>query len=387
MGKKFTDEEWNAYLKEHQAGFEGNPKHLRKILEMDSWKWNEWRKENPDVEINLKGASLRNANLQEAKLFGANLQEADLFLADLQEADLSMASLQFANMSQANLQKAILNRSNLQKAMLNEAMLQETDLYKADLQEANLSKAKMQKANLFQAKMQNAELSEAKLQEVEFYEANLQDAKLLWADLQGAKLRNTNMQGAILSGANIQGVRLRYTDLTRATVGGIKYKKKIKIGRFTIWAKNSIESFRGTSVDSCKGDAVFKRYAQDQDFLEGFKELQPAWFYRPLYWLWKISSDCGQSMLLWMFWSIMFALIFAGVFFWLGESHFKPTELTFNLQSMIYYSVVTFTTLGFGDIIPKTNLAAWWVMAEVIVGYIMLGGLISIFATKLARRS
>jgi hypothetical protein len=28
-----------------------------------------------------------------------------------------------------------------------------------------------------------------------------------------------------------------------------------------------------------------------------------------------------------------------------------------------------------------------WVMAEVIIGYVMLGGLISIFANKLARRS
>jgi hypothetical protein len=49
--------------------------------------------------------------------------------------------------------------------------------------------------------------------------------------------------------------------------------------------------------------------------------------------------------------------------------------------------VVTFTTLGFGDIKPVTNEAAWWVMAEVIAGYIMLGGLISILANKLARRS
>lgn len=54
---------------------------------------------------------------------------------------------------------------------------------------------------------------------------------------------------------------------------------------------------------------------------------------------------------------------------------------------MIYYSVVTFTTLGFGDITPLTNEATSWVMAEVITGYVMLGGLISIFATMLARRS
>ena len=54
---------------------------------------------------------------------------------------------------------------------------------------------------------------------------------------------------------------------------------------------------------------------------------------------------------------------------------------------MIYYSVVTFTTLGFGDITPKTLEASRWLMAEVILGYVMLGGLISIFANKIARRS
>jgi hypothetical protein len=49
--------------------------------------------------------------------------------------------------------------------------------------------------------------------------------------------------------------------------------------------------------------------------------------------------------------------------------------------------VVTFTTLGFGDIIPVTTKASWWVMAEVVTGYVMLGGLISILANKLARRN
>ncbi len=54
-----------------------------------------------------------------------------------------------------------------------------------------------------------------------------------------------------------------------------------------------------------------------------------------------------------------------------------------------YFSVVTFTTLGFGDVTPKSDsvIAQCWIMLEVILGYIMLGGLISIFAEKLARRS
>jgi len=48
---------------------------------------------------------------------------------------------------------------------------------------------------------------------------------------------------------------------------------------------------------------------------------------------------------------------------------------------------VTFTTLGFGDIIPTLEWVQRWVMAEVVMGYVMLGGLISILANKLARRS
>ena len=52
-----------------------------------------------------------------------------------------------------------------------------------------------------------------------------------------------------------------------------------------------------------------------------------------------------------------------------------------------YYSVVTFTTLGFGDIKPKNLSAEILLTIEVVLGYFFLGGLVSILATKLARRS
>lgn len=86
-------------------------------------------------------------------------------------------------------------------------------------------------------------------------------------------------------------------------------------------------------------------------------------------------------------WSVFLALGFALVYYQLGECAFDVRNLDWGFSSMVYYSVVTFTTLGFGDVTPNTQEAAWWVMAEVIAGYVMLGGLISIFATKLARRS
>ena len=52
-----------------------------------------------------------------------------------------------------------------------------------------------------------------------------------------------------------------------------------------------------------------------------------------------------------------------------------------------YFSFVTFTTLGFGDVLPKNLAGELWLTLEVVLGYVMLGGLISIFATKVSRRA
>ena len=102
-------------------------KHL-KILKQGVKAWNAWRKENPDIEPDLRdavlgavaliranlsgadlsGANLRRANLSRANLIGANLFEADLIEADLSGAVLAGADLIGANLSRANLGQALL---------------------------------------------------------------------------------------------------------------------------------------------------------------------------------------------------------------------------------------------------------------------------------------
>jgi hypothetical protein len=91
-------------------------------------------------------------------------------------------------------------------------------------------------------------------------------------------------------------------------------------------------------------------------------------------------------------WSLIFAEAFAiifGLFYYCYPISFKSEVISFSWPgiSFLYYSVVTFTTLGFGDIVPKIPILQIILMLEVILGYIMLGGLISILANKLARRS
>ncbi len=79
---------------------------------------------------------------------------------------------------------------------------------------------------------------------------------------------------------------------------------------------------------------------------------------------------------------IWFCLLFFG-----REPHKARSTVTIFVLHDDLLQRCNFTTLGFGDVKPQTEVAAIIVMAEVITRYIMLGGLISILANKLARRS
>lgn len=141
----------------------------------------------------------------------------------------------------------------------------------------------------------------------------------------------------------------------------------------------------------------FKRYVADQQFIRAFNQANPV-----LAHLWRWSSDYGRSLMLWAFWSLFFAFLFAFAYMplptwmptWLRDltPQFYQTTGTYSGEpltfwSCFYFSVVTFTTLGFGDVIADNTCARFFVTLEVIFGYVMLGGLISIFSNKLASRS
>ena len=132
---------------------------------------------------------------------------------------------------------------------------------------------------------------------------------------------------------------------------------------------------------------LVKRQIQDDIYLIEFQKKHPCWHF-----LWCLTADCGRSFLRWAAWCLIIAVIFSVIFsayYSVSPSNFQAVYVNEWCPwfSFFYYSVVTFTTLGFGDIVPKCGWLQLWVMLEVILGYVMLGGLISILANKLARRS
>ncbi len=70
------------------------------------------------------------------------------------------------------------------------------------------------------------------------------------------------------------------------------------------------------------------------------------------------------------------------------QIYLDPQQYHHGFWTPLYFSLATFTTSGFYCAVQLQNAAAlFWTSLEVILGYIMLGGLIAVFANKLARRA
>ena len=98
------------------------------------------------------------------------------------------------------------------------------------------------------------------------------------------------------------------------------------------------------------------------------------------------TSRYGHSFGRWGITVMVFITIFAGIFALLdwasGTSMFEYYHGGPSLINYFYFSVVTFTTLGYGDIVPVTTPEKFVVGIEVLLGFIMLGVFINLIKKK-----
>jgi len=327
------------------------------ILKRGAAAWNEWRAASPGVRPDLSGADLSDLNLEGVNLGEADLSDAELYGTNLRHANLKMAVLAGADLSGADLTGA--------------------ELYKVDASGAYLTEANLSESYLAEANLLGTDLRGARLDGTDLTSANLTSANLSQASLTGAKL----------AGANIANVNLRHATLEKIDMVDLKY------GSFSSM-KGHYHGIRG--LESCYGNALFVRDAQDQDYLDTLEkriEQMPSAARRALartfFSVWGLI-DYGRSLGRPFLYAIMLAFVY-GVIYSLDMSlGWGLMDYSGSAQSWLtpfYYSIVTYTTLGFGDITPKSGLGEIIIITEVVMGYVTLGLLLSILANKVARRS
>ena len=166
-----------------------------------------------------------------------------------------------------------------------------------------------------------------------------------------------------------------------------------------------VSTINTENVIDGSSNPYLKRYIDDEQWIKSWRD-RGGWGKKIAFFVWELTSHCGRSICLWSAWSFFIALVFAFIFtpapdwwphwwwgFWrIHGPEFEQTAPSLRgqpvgLLSCFYFSIVNFTTLGFGDIVAINSIARVLVTVEVVLGYVMLGGLISIFANKFARRS
>jgi uncharacterized protein YjbI with pentapeptide repeats len=336
-----------------------NEEHVA-ILKLGVAHWNGWRRHNTHVEIDLREAILTDVDFSDANLSGA----------DLTKANLSGAKLHDVNLSGANLANANLSGASLASADLSEAFLRYVDFSKASLLLANFSGADLTYANLTGTNLFKANFSGAKLAD-----ANLGKAFVSEADLSGASLVKANFSESNLAGANVSGANLTEANLSTSRITGIKWAPRNMRGKYL--------GVRG--LDSTYGNALFKRAAADQDFLDTLEHAWHGTWRMALFRLWGLL-DYGRSMLRVAGFGFGIVGLYGIAFATLpGVLDFSGSTKTWFTP--FYFSIVTFTTLGFGDVRPKSIGGELLASSEVIIGYMTLGLLLAVLAEKLARRS
>jgi hypothetical protein len=284
---------------------------------------------NPAKDKNYHGKDLRALNLCGADMAGADLRGSDLSGMDLRGTNFNEAQLGGANLKGANLRGA-----NLAGAQMNEARLT------------------------------GACLANVKARGVEMRDANLTRCDLAGIDLQRSDLRNTKMYAVKVPKADFSRCDLRGCHMAGIT---------------------SYEDAEWKNVDlrdiDLHGTYLARRYIADQNYLHEFKSR--GTLAKLHYYGWWLTSDCGRSLTRWGVLTTVIMMTFAIAYSMVPMDYCAYA----TWLSPIYLSVVTMTTLGFGDALPTTVSGQLLVMIEVTAGYVMLGGLLSIFSSRMARRA
>jgi len=302
-------------------------------------------------------------------LIRADLAGLDLSGADLSSCDLSNANMRGTRLVGANLSEATLFGTDLTAAELLGANLDGANLTDAKIQNSGFGKATAVNAQFFNVSANNATFTGADLTNADFRAAHLENTRMKETLLRNVSFDGARMSGADLSGSPVDGASFRDTDLTDTRLRSVHGYQSAD------WIGADLRNVDFT------GAWLLRRHALDENYLHEFRNQsnRHEWLYK----LWWVTSDCGRSLFRWSAWTIVIAMIYA-VAYTQVNIEWGTAETSF---SPVYYSVVTFTTLGYGDVLPSSVPAQILAVSEVILGYFSLGGMMSILSDKIARRS
>jgi hypothetical protein len=257
---------------------------------------------------------------------------------------------------------------------------EEIDLHGLDLGIIDLSESYLNGANLEGARLWGALLIET---------------RLIGANLKGTNLRDAHLWGAKLFGVELEGADLRYAELWGAYLRYTEFPHNAKLEEVD-WGK---KYFLGEEVEGSfeEAEATYRRL-KIWHTEQGLYDLAGKFFYREMevkrktqswkkephlkLWSWILRMLCGYGEK-----PERVVISAAVVIFGLAIAYFLWGSFSSSsFADTLYYSVASFTALGYGQWAPQpTEWAKGMGAAEAVLGVSMLALFLVTFTRKMIR--
>lgn len=294
---------------------------------------------------------------------------------------------------------ADLGGANLKRIVLNNARLE-----KADMARACLSQADISGSHLFDVNLEGADLVGTNLSDCDMTHCNLRHADMTKAVMRQARFWNSDMTGANLSESDLEGAdmwnaKLYDVKLWHASFGSAKSISQTSFyatGRFSkariseAGELSAEESYRSLKqyFSACGkyNDASWASYREKtMERISLLKRRSPE--YLPSL-LMSLLCGYGEKPSRIVFSALGCILLFAALYSFLG-SIVSSSDPAYRLNwfDYLYYSTITYTTVGYGDFIPKANcLFRLLAASEAFIGVFLAGLFVFTLARKYSAR-
>lgn len=329
-----------------------------------------------DEKANFKNVFMVAANLKGVIFEGANLERATLGSSILENADFNNANLEGADFEGSDLKKSLFYRANLKKADFRGADLKDTNFMDSNLYKAILGGTNLQNAILTKCNLQEAYLGGANLENVDLHGSNLRDADFS----EDTKLHNVNLFKCKIENSNLKFAFNQIDDKVIQERNSEKNYFEAKEVYRTL--KNY---FRQESIYDISGKYYYK---------EKLMEAKCNWKDKK-YFKWisnmflNLVAGYGERPLRVLIWWVGIILGYSFIYYFYNGIYIRMAN---NINSYnpkfleaLYFSIVTFTTLGFGDFAPKPGFFQLFASFEALLGAIFMAMFIFVFARKMIR--
>lgn len=187
----------------------------------------------------FRSADMWEIDFREAEVSNANFRCADCRGSILRGLDLRGENCYRVNLSSADLQDIRAKNVVLFEATLRNADCSDSKFPSANLRYADCSNADFSDADLSEAHLTGANFSEATLQGADFSEATLRNVDLSGADLRDADLTHCLLEGATLTGADLRGTDLSKAKIHSADFGDVEIDHETEFGGISAYERNA----------------------------------------------------------------------------------------------------------------------------------------------------